>query len=1019
MAPMNKKKRKNANYTAAARTDAREKHQLATSAKVAGAVRRGSRLVGDPSKQGHFTRFLLRKNDILAPNPGKKPFNYCILGFLIPFLLVGLAMLLRAIAFEEGGTKIFSMLYSDAYYQYFPFFVDFRNTIRSGESLLYTWNIGMGVDYSGLFAYYVASPLNLITVLLPESWMLDFYSFLFPVRIGLAGLFFSIFLKKLFNRNDISIAIFGTFYATCAWTFGYMWNIMWLDTFAILPLVVLGTVSLLKERKFILYTISLFFSVYANYYIGFFTCIFTLLVFICYEICRWKSLKKLLTDFCLMGVFTLLAIGMTAFLSLSTLAALQTTHSAVNEFPKAFTMHIASEQTFAAFWDAMVSVATNTYAATEPNYMYAASSGALPNIYCGLFATMLSLLFLTCKEVKWRDRICAVLVLLFLNVSFIFKQLDYIWHGFHFTNMIPNRFSFLYSFVMLYMAYRAWLLRRKIRPWQVISVSVVSFAAMFFSPGFKEFISITSSENFKKTLSDLMTNFSFVTLNEWFIAEMIFPFVNGILILLYMGALLCISIRYTLPVRSTRKVKLNWYWDRRYRRSLGTLALLAVICLELVFNIVSFGLQFNAQDATAYPRGGEDSKKVISYMKEHEGENSFYRADAAQIQTYNDGALNNYNGISTFSSSANVNVTNYLRALGHSGFKTYNRIAYSDSSPLVNMFLNLKYVLERQNFVEDNHYLTDVYSSGRVHLMENNYYLPVGFMVDPELAELSFADQNGTFYFQNQFLSAALGEQVSAWKVLDQSKWNITWDSGVTVDPTPTGGTVNYSKDSKGNIKYTYTFEDEGLYCAKYSMQRKNKYDVQFKAAGSDKFVRLHNETHNSLGYITTVCQVKPGDQVRIIVTCKAGKSTDSHNITIGGAILNEDVMKKAYSKLSQSTLQVTSFEDTRIAGTIDCKTPGLMYTSIPQSGTNWHVYVDGKEAEITLVGDTMIGVMLTEGKHDIVFQYKNRAFEIGLIISIACAVIFSAICIYVYVFFNRSHAIQKMIHKIRIFLKH
>ena len=81
-------------------------------------------------------------------------------------------------------------------------------------------------------------------------------------------------------------------------------------------------------------------------------------------------------------------------------------------------------------------------------------------------------------EVKFRDKLCCVALLLFFNISFIIRQLDYIWHGFHFTNMIPYRFSFLYCFVMLYMAYRAWLMRNKFRPWQTVLAVLLSAAIM-------------------------------------------------------------------------------------------------------------------------------------------------------------------------------------------------------------------------------------------------------------------------------------------------------------------------------------------------------------------------------------------------------------------------------------------------------------------------------------------------------------------------------------------------------------
>ena len=205
---------------------------------------------------------------------------YLLLAFLMPVAGIFAVMAIRG--FMPFGST--SMLYSDMYHQYYPFFVAFRRALLSGDSLLYSWNVGMGMDYLGLISYYLASPLNLLSVLVPESWLLQYFSLLMPIKLGFAGLFFAVFLKGLFRKNDFSISVFGCFYALCAWALGYHWNIMWLDTFALLPLVALGTVSVLRDRKFILYVGSLFLSVFANYYIGLFTCIFVALIFVCYEI---------------------------------------------------------------------------------------------------------------------------------------------------------------------------------------------------------------------------------------------------------------------------------------------------------------------------------------------------------------------------------------------------------------------------------------------------------------------------------------------------------------------------------------------------------------------------------------------------------------------------------------------------------------------------------------------------------------------------------------------------------------
>jgi uncharacterized membrane protein YfhO len=225
--------------------------------------------------------------------------EYLLLAFILPVMGMLVFMYLGDCApFGE-----YSMLYSDNYHQYYPFYKAFRKALLSGDSLLYSWDVGMGLDYLGLISYYLASPLNLLSVLVPETWTLNAFSLLVPIKLGFASLFFAIFLNKLFGKRDLSLPLFGTLYGMCAWALGYQWNIMWLDTFALLPLVVLGMVSLLREKKFVLYTLSLFLAVAANYYIGLFVCIFVFLLFFVYEICRWEGWKKFFADLFRIGCF--------------------------------------------------------------------------------------------------------------------------------------------------------------------------------------------------------------------------------------------------------------------------------------------------------------------------------------------------------------------------------------------------------------------------------------------------------------------------------------------------------------------------------------------------------------------------------------------------------------------------------------------------------------------------------------------------------------------------------------------
>ena len=102
----------------------------------------------------------------------KRKCNSLALAFAIP--CVGMLFVMLISGYTPFGK--YSMLYSDMYHQYYPFFVAFRDALRSGKGLLYTWSVGLGMDYLGLISYYLASPLNLLSVLVPEAFLLEYFS---------------------------------------------------------------------------------------------------------------------------------------------------------------------------------------------------------------------------------------------------------------------------------------------------------------------------------------------------------------------------------------------------------------------------------------------------------------------------------------------------------------------------------------------------------------------------------------------------------------------------------------------------------------------------------------------------------------------------------------------------------------------------------------------------------------------------------------------------------------------------
>ena len=861
------------------------------------------------------------------------------LAFGIPVGLMLLVMLIAGSVPFRGGEV--SMLYSDMYHQYFPFWVEFGRALRSGEGLLWNWAAGMGMDYLSLVSYYLASPLNLISAIVPESLALEVYSLLMPVKLGLASLFFAIFLHHIFKKEDISISLFGAMYGLCGWALAYQWNVMWLDTFALLPLTVLGMVWLLRDKKPVLYTVTLFLSVFSNYYIGFFTCIFILLLFFAYEISRWRGFKRLCADFVRIGWFTVLAIGMSCILELPALAGLQNTQSSVNKFPEGFKLNIADENTWLGLLDAMRQVAGNTLGGITPSF-----KEGLPNLYCGVGSIILSVLYLTNRHVKWRDKIAALAMLVFFMLSFIIRQLDYIWHGFHFTNMIPYRFSFLFSFVVLYMAYRGWTLRRHYRLWQLAAAALAAAALILCSESRSDPIFLAYNCGF--ALAYLLGLYEFI------------------------------------PGKSPMPDK--WHEDpdpaalrtyaeqRRRRRSFAALCLAAVMGLELGMSVLNFGVSFSYTYNTNYPKGTGDTLAALEFMEEREKDSLFYRTETTHSQTLNDGALNGYNGISTFTSSANVKVTEFMRLMGYGAKNTYNRYCFEEGSPVANLFLNLKYMLERDGDVESNRYFDPVFASGEVYLLENNAYLPLGFLAEEELGDLIFTGSDH-FEIQNAVFSAATGLYTDVWVPLEPE---IT---GEKLELTSANGSTAKYRDAESgsSVTYCFTVDREGFLCLDFDVTDRNSYTVYHNGE------TLYTETL-SLTQMIAACDCVPGDTVEVKLTCKQG---EEGRMTVRAAVLDDDLFRRGVDILSASTLELTAFDTTRIQGTVVCDRDGLLYTSIPQDG-GWHAIVDGVQAETVLVGDVMVAVPLTEGTHTVEFVYRSDAFSIGWKISAICLLLFA-----------------------------
>jgi hypothetical protein len=253
-----------------------------------------------------------------------------------------------------------------------------------------------------------------------------------------------------------------------------------------------------------------------------------------------------------------------------------------------------------------------------------------------------------------------------------------------------------------------------------------------------------------------------------------------------------------------------------------------------------------------------------------------------------------------------------------------------------------------------------------------------------------FGGNTSGFRFQNVLFRAATGIDAPVWVFEPGRALEITADDHITTQAQTMSGYCYYKcQGASGKIVYTYTIENAGLLCLDMNLPQRNSFSV-YKTVmvdGNEVDSLLFTESV-SLPQTFSVCDVVPGDVIKVVISCQADETSA---MTIKAATVDEAVFRMGYDVLNASVWQLTDCTSTYISGTIRCDRDGLMYTSVPQDG-NWIAYVDGERVEPVLVGEVMLSIPMAEGVHEVELRYENKAYEYGKFISFGCAGVFAAI---------------------------
>lgn len=387
------------------------------------------------------------------------------LAFFIPLGIVLAVCIARGI--YPFGSECFLKI--DLYHQYYPFMQQFADRLKEGSSLMYAWELGLGSDFIGLYAYYLASPINWLVFLWPKDYIIEFMTLVVILKIALCGFSFAYYLRNHFKTRSLSMVLFAVFYALSGFICAYDWNIMWLDGVWLAPLIVLGLERLVKEKKCALYYVTLALSIFSNYYISIMICIYLVLYYIVLMIERkGKGFWGISLRFAL---YSLLAGGTSAVLLLPEIAVLSASGSAGLGFPKYM-------QWYFNVIDELSRLCINVEAVPTTAHW--------PNIYCGSAVLLLVFLYILNRKISWKQKVMRILLIAFFLVSFANSILSFFWHGMDFPDGLPSRQTFLFAFLVLSVCFETVHQAKGNRMWHVPVALVPGLAILVLSALFAD-----------------------------------------------------------------------------------------------------------------------------------------------------------------------------------------------------------------------------------------------------------------------------------------------------------------------------------------------------------------------------------------------------------------------------------------------------------------------------------------------------------------------------------------------------
>ncbi len=312
-----------------------------------------------------------------------------------------------------------SIAWCDMNQQGIPLLMNFKDMLSGKDNLFFSISNADGMSFWGVFCFFLSNPFSLLSVFVPKEEMIYFVNIMVILKLTLCSFTAAIYFMccKKTTNGAITVSL-SLMYALCGYGMLFYQNIMWLDVMYLFPILMSGLEKLTKERKSILFIISLSAITIMNFYLCYMVVVFILLYMTVYFVGERQSEYR--REVCIKFLFcSVFAAMMTAVIWLPSL------------------IQVMSSGRLSSVSDTI----------NSSNFLSHYET-VLPLLFCTGFIFVMLIMQILSREKKTKEHRRNLLLFLLTLIPFFIEPINIMWHTGNYMSF-PARYGFITIFIGL------------------------------------------------------------------------------------------------------------------------------------------------------------------------------------------------------------------------------------------------------------------------------------------------------------------------------------------------------------------------------------------------------------------------------------------------------------------------------------------------------------------------------------------------------------------------------------------